>query len=175
MVNFTFAQLRFLDEIKLRGHVMAMSADLEFLLLKIIVACLADAPNEIAREFKTLPLEAKIAMLRHDLKKHQIGLYNKYLQAIKRLDKIKTFRNKFAHCKIEWDKKENDVSFFYILIISNVKGKEKPQLIKMTYLEFYRKTEQMRVTIMELLELCKEIETDFLHRYPNFFKEGTVS
>ena len=175
MVNFTFAQLRFLDEIKLRGHVMSMSADLEFLLLKIIVACLADVPSEIAREFKTLPLEAKIAMLRHDLKKHQIDLYNKYIKSIKSLDKIKTFRNKFAHCKIEWDKKEKDVSFFYILIISDVKGKEKPQLIKMTYLEFYRKTEQLRAAILGLLELCKEIETDFLKKYPNFFREGTVS
>lgn len=169
MTVFTFAQTRFLEEIKLRGHVMAMSADLEFLLLKIIVACLADAPNEIAREFKTLPLEAKVAMLRHDLKKHQLALYNKYLKAIKSLDKIKTFRNKFAHCKIEWDKKEKDVSFFYILIISDVKGKEKPQLIKMTYAEFYKKTEKMRATIMELLELCKEIETEFLHKYPDFF------
>ncbi len=175
MQILTFAQTRFLEEIKLRGHVMSMSADLEFLLLKIIVACLADVPNEIAREFKALPLEAKIAMLRHDLKKHKSDLYNKYILSIKRLDKIKTFRNKFAHCKIEWDKKEKDVSFFYILIISDVKGKEKPQLIKMTYTEFYKKTEQMRANIMELLELCKEIETEFILKYPDFFKEGNVS
>lgn len=62
MLAPSFAQVTMIEEIKLRGHVMMLSADVEFLLLKIIVACLADAPNEKAREFKTLPLEAKIGM-----------------------------------------------------------------------------------------------------------------
>lgn len=174
MTRLTFTQLMMFEEIKLRGQVMVLSADLEFLLLKIIVACLADAPTEKAREFKTLPLEAKIAMLKHDLKKYKNDQYIKYLPAIKKLDKIKTFRNKFAHCKIEWDRKEKDISFFYILIISDVKGQEKPQLIKMTFSDFHKKTEQMRATIMELLELCREIETDFLSKYPAFFKVANI-
>jgi len=168
-MNLTFEQSRFLEEIKLRGQVMTMSADLEFLLLKIIIACLADIPTAKAREFKTLPLEAKIVMLKHDLKKYKNEQYKKYLSTIKKLDKIKIFRNKFAHCKIEWDKKRKDVSFFYILIISDVKGKEKPQLIKMNYSEFQQKTEQMRLVIMSLLELSKEIENEFFLKYPDFY------
>jgi hypothetical protein len=174
-IELNFSQFTLFEEIKLRGNVMVLSADLEFLLLKIIVACLADVPNEKAREFKTLPLEQKIVMLKHDLKNHKIDQYNKFLPSIKKLDKIKTFRNKFAHCKIEWDKKEKDISFFYILIISDVKGKEKPQLIKMTYTEYWKKSEQMRAVLMDMLELCKEIEDDFYAKYPDFFKAGYVS
>ena len=173
-MKLTFSQSRFLEEIKLRGQVMAMSTSLEFLLLKIIVACLADVPNIKAREFKRLSLEAKIAMLRQDLKEYNSEKYTKYLATIKRLNKIKNFRNKFAHCKIEWDVKERDVSFFFILIISDVKGKEKPHLIKMTYVEFQKKMAQIKLTIMELLDLCKEIEEEFIKKYPNFFNDRNV-
>lgn len=161
-----------LEEIKLRGHVMMMSADVEFLLLKIIVACLADEPHVTARTFKSLPLEQKIAMLRHDLKMYQRTLYDEYNETIKKLEKIKTFRNKFAHCKISWDKKQSDLSFFYILIISEVKGSEKPQLIKMTYSEFYTKTEQIRQVILTLAELYKKMEDNFLEKYPTFYDKS---
>lgn len=165
--QLSFIQLRMLDEIRLRGHVMMLSADLELLLLKIILACLADTPNEVARKFKSLPLEAKIAMLKHDLKIHGNEYYKKYIGSINKLDKIKNFRNKFAHCKIEWDNK--DISYFKILIISDVKGKEKPSLIKMTHTEFAKKTEQIRQILLDLVELYKEMEDEFNKKYPNFF------
>jgi hypothetical protein len=169
-MGLSFGQAVHLGEINIRGRAMTMSCDLEFILLKIIVACLADAPNEKAREFKALPMEQKIAMLKHDLKEYYPEHYTKYLTPIKALNKICIFRNKFAHCKIEWDKKQKDVSYFNLLIISDVKGKEKPQLIKMTFVEFERKMEKMRSALMQLVELCREIEIDFLHKYPNFFK-----
>lgn len=43
----------------------------------------------------------------------------------------------------------------------------------MTSVEFYRKTEQMRKVILELLDLCKNIEEDFLAKYPNFFNTAS--
>ncbi|HEY0221153.1 MAG TPA: hypothetical protein VGC58_02950 [Candidatus Paceibacterota bacterium] len=164
----TFAELTKEKEVNLRGYVIMLSADLEFVLLKVIVACLADVPNEKARQFKSLPLEAKITMLKHDLKKYFPKHYLKYHETIKDLERIKKFRNKFAHCKIEWDKKK-DVSFFYILIISEVKGLEKPQLVKMSYNEYNKNSTKMLKVIFSLTKLCTEIEAKFKSSYPHYF------
>lgn len=117
-------------------------------------------------------MEQKIAMMNHDLRKYFPNKRIKYLKAINSLSKICKFRNKFAHCPIEWDRKQKDMSYFYILIISDIDKQEKPSLIKMTYTEFANNVEKMRKIVLEMMALTVEIEADFLHKYPNFFKSS---
>lgn len=172
-MELNIGQMQYLEEAKLRGLVMASSADLEMLMLKIILCVISDEPNDPIRKFRTLPLEQKIAMLKHDLKLYKLDLYKKHIKSIRQLEKIKSFRNKLAHCKIEWNMK--DTSYFNILIITDVKGKEKPQLIKMAYDEYYKKLKQIRSVIMDLLDLCRNIETEFNQKYPDLIKLGIVT
>jgi hypothetical protein len=122
MKELPFSQWTHIEEIKLRGRVMTMSCDLEFLLLKIIVASSAGKVNEVLLEFKNMTMETKIMLATLELKNNHPIEYEKFKSQLKYLDNINRFRNKFAHCKIEWDKNENR-SFFNILLIREINGR----------------------------------------------------
>lgn len=166
--NVPLSVLLHIEEIKLRGRVMTMAADLETLLLRVILYCVIESPVDIVLEYKRMTLEVKICKAKEYLFRFHPEKLKEYLLPIKKLNKIALFRNKFAHCKIEWN--EKDTSYFNLLIISDKNDRESLSLIKMTYIEFEERLENMRQTMLSLGEMAESIETAFNEKYPNFFK-----
>lgn len=167
MNPLTFAQERLLHEIKIRGQVMVMAVDLEMVLLRIFLYCLVQTPDETIYEFKSMVLEQKIAKAKQLLKETFPEKLEEYKQEFKELKSISLFRNKFAHCFILWDKKKKDISYFNLLIITEIEEKERFQLIKMTLIEFVDRIEKMRKVIIKLGILSESIEDEFNYKYPN--------
>ena len=170
----TFAQQRALEEIKIRGRVMVMAVDLEMILLRIILYCLVQRPEEIVLEYKTMTLETKIMNAKRYLLEIHPNKYAKYQSTLKKLQKICLFRNRFSHCIIEWDKKEKDTSYFNILIITEIEEKERFRFIKMTVEDFNKRCEEIRKSLMILADLSLSIEEEFNHRYPSFLNSSIV-
>lgn len=123
-MELTFIQEMTLEEIKLRGRVMTVAADLEMLLLRIFLYCLVQTPDEVLYLFKKMVLETKISKAKKLLKEIHPSKYEEYKDTFKALKAISKFRNKFAHSIIEWDKKEKDKSYFNLLIISEIQKKD---------------------------------------------------
>lgn len=157
MQDISFVQWATVEEIKLRGRVITMSCDLELLLLKIALVCLVSGKDEDVRNFKNLTMESKIAMINRELKKHFPEEYATNLKTIKYLDNIVAFRNKIAHCKIEWSNRK-DKTYFNLLIISIIAEVQKPTLVKMTFTEFNERSEKMRQAILQILALLQKLE-----------------
>jgi hypothetical protein len=154
-------------EIHLRGDIATMGADLELLILRIILYCIIDTPQTITRKYKKMTLGTKVKNMLHDLKKHKPHLSRKYSLTLKKLRNIVTFRNKLIHQRIEWEKDQK--SYFFLIKIADSKGEETASLERMTMQEYKTQMKITRETIMELTELSKEIEKAFHLKFPNFF------
>lgn len=102
-----------LEEIKMRGRVMQMSADLEMVLFRIIMYSVIEDPIEVDREYRKLSLGKKVEMMRNDLKKYHPSVFKKHIGLIKKLDKITEFRNIIAHKLILWDEDEKGVFLLF--------------------------------------------------------------
>ena len=171
-MELTFIQEMSLEEIKLRGRVMTMATDLEMLLLRIFLYCLIQTPDEVLYFFKKMVLETKISKAKKFLKEVHPDKYEEYKSTFKDLKAIGKFRNKFAHCTILWDKKGKDKSYFNLVIIAEIDGKESFRIIKMTFYEFNEKVKKMLSVIMSLANLSKSIEDEFNYKYPDFFNSS---
>ena len=69
-----------IEESKIRGVFAALSADIEALLLRIILYCIVDKPNEAFRNFKNLTSGKKLKWAKKDLEQYDNLRYQKRIK-----------------------------------------------------------------------------------------------
>ena len=156
----------------MRGIVLTISCDIEMALLYIMLYCIVDDPLPVIRNFKGMMMGGKIAATKRDLQKYFPEYYTQYESTFNDLSELNEFRAMMAHCKILWDKKDQDPTFFEIVDISKVNGEERFEAKKITFPEFDDKTNRLRKLVLKLAELANKIRRKFDEKYPSFFKSA---
>lgn len=156
----------FLEEAKIRGGFLNMSADMEHTLLRIILYCIVDDPTPVIRNFKNMTMGKKIKFAQHDLKKYHSELYKTLESDFKELWRINNIRGQVAHCKIIWD--ETDESFIDVLDIEKVDEQWRMVKTRFTKVQLGIEIENFRRLILRMAEVCQLMIDDFVRKYPNF-------
>jgi hypothetical protein len=172
--NLTFNQKCYLKEVNIRGICMTMSADMESILLKIILYCIVDDPNATIRKFEEMTLGQKLNMAKLDLKKYHLPQFKKYLTEFKQMEKFVKLRGKLAHCQIEWDESEKDDSWFQYIDIKKVKGDYRMIKVKLSVKEVQNKFDVFRINILKMSYVADEMIKNFNYKYPNFFSSSNA-
>ncbi len=166
--ELTFQQECFLKEINLRGMCMVMSADMEALLLKIILYCIVDDPNATIRKFKGMMMGSKIEMAEKDLKQYHPEEYTKYEDDFKIMWEFNKLRVILAHCLIMWDEEKKSTDFFYYTEL--IKEQENYRMVryKMLIQVVIDKLESFKGSIFKMACMAQRMIDEFNHKYPNF-------
>ena len=167
----TFDQECFLKEVHLRGVCMVMSADMEALLLKIILYCIVDDPNATIRQFEGMMLGSKLNMAKQDLKKYHPKEFKKYAQDFKQMEKFSKLRGKLAHCQMMWDENKADSSFFYYIDIKKIKGEYRMIRPKLSIAHVTKKTDEFKQNILKMASVAQKMVEEFNNKYPEFSAE----
>jgi hypothetical protein len=164
----TFEQECFLKEVNMRGACMTMSADMEALLLKIILYCIVDDPNATIRQFEGMMLGAKLQMAKGDLRKYHPKVFTKHSAEFKQMEKFTKLRGKLAHCQIMWDENGKDSSWFYYIDIKKIKGEYRIIRPKLSVEYVGKKMDAFKKSIFNMAEVAQKMITEFNLKYPNF-------
>lgn len=155
-----FNKWQILQEIKIRGRCIAASADLEFLLVKIIVYC--DTKNPIiTRKFKRIKFDQKIKWAKQDLKRHHPTIYKSLEKYLNQIYKLKKLRNDLAHNKIDFDPNESDKSFILVREITFKDGENKLQTTTYTMKELDDALKEFREVIWEMVKTWDYLVKDY--------------
>ncbi|MFP5042303.1 hypothetical protein [Parasediminibacterium sp. JCM 36343] len=165
--NLPFGQWKILQEIKIRGRFLSLSADLEYYIIKIIVYCDAKNP-EIVRKFKRCLLGMKLKWLKEDFEKHFPEKYKLLSVTLDLLEtKLLTIRNHIAHCQIFFDENEQDRSFIEILDIQFIDGENKFERVIYQIDELQTAVEEFKKINTDLLQVWKDLVDDYNLDNPN--------
>lgn len=144
-----------LYSIRLRGAYLEMSCDIEWALTDIISLCISTAERSSQLKevlFERASMTSKIKMAQYALEKFSPDVYLKYSSCFTSLNKIRTLRNKFAHCKII--SPTNDRHTLILEEIKDGKTKHTPYIIS----DLFEELETFRTgAVIPLLSLWDDI------------------
>ncbi len=110
------------QEMRVRGVYLMMAVDTDWMLGAIIVTIIGTRPmtdfirllRQAGIKKKTIPsdltLDEKTKMVKECMKEIRPDLWIKHEEDLKEVDKLRMFRNLFAHGKIDWDEVNEDGS-----------------------------------------------------------------
>lgn len=158
-------------EARLRGIVAAVSADMESLLLRLILYTIVDKPTEAFRNFKNLTMGKKLKWAEKDLKRFDMPRYLKHQQDFEELWEFNTLRGQLIHCIIRWPDEPN---FFQFDIIDIQKIGEEWRMIPIRYtkLEVIQKVMGFRDLILRFAETCKDLIEEVHKKYPDLIRSS---
>ena len=100
-------------EIKLRGIYLQLAVDAEFIMSMIIAECFKYNKAEITsfhfdkdgkgRDLDDLTMAEKVDVCKKGLNKYYPEFYNQHLTDLEEFDKLRWYRNRFAHYKMDFD------------------------------------------------------------------------
>lgn len=154
MDNLPFSTWSHLEEIKLRGTYVNMAVDIDFILAMAIVQCFRGREYEIEeyfdKELQDLSMFQKIEVIKNGLLRYYASFYNDHIADINSINRLRTFRNKLAHRKMDWDMQSENRSKFFL-----IKMKREEGLIKEEYNRelFWRELINFKDTTLNFLGL----------------------
>ena len=99
------------SEAKIRGLYLSITADMDFLLVMLITECFKLNPSEIKSYYKDkngkgkdlseLTMYQRIYICKKGLEKYHKKLYDEHKNSFITIEKLRFFRNKLAHEKID--------------------------------------------------------------------------
>lgn len=170
----TFDQECYLKEVNMRGTCMTMSADMEGLLLKIILYCIVDDPHATVRKFKGLMMGKKIEMAEADLKHYHPDEYSEREEDFKVMWEFNRIRRILAHCLIMWDEEEKSTEYFYYVDMIEEQGIYRMVRPRMTMKEVLDKIDAFKKSMLKMAFFTQKLIEDFNHKYPNFLNSSQV-
>lgn len=116
--NLDFQTWTHLEEIKLRGTYLSMAADADWILAMVLTKCFKGNQAEVeaiySKPFHKFTMFEKIEATKLGLQKYHSEFYTDHEQNLLSIDKLRDFRNKLAHGKIDWNATANDKTTIYI-------------------------------------------------------------
>ncbi len=165
--NLPFGQWKILQEIKIRGHFLYLSANLEYYIIKIIVYCDTKNP-EISRKFKNCMLSKKLTWMKKDLETHFPKKSAKLTTCFSILEnKLLAIRNHIAHCVIYFDENEYDRSFIEVHDIKFIDNENKFEIIRYSLDELQQAIEEFKQVNFQLLKVWQELVQDYKLNHPD--------
>lgn len=158
------------EEAKVRGLFAAVSADIEALLLRIILYCIVDKPNVAFHNFKKMTLGGKLHWAQKDLKKYDKQRYLQHKEDFDWLFKFNEIRGQLIHCDIVWSNK--DFSEFKIIDIQLVDGEWRIIPVLHTKKDLLTQLLKFRTVILKFAETCKEMIAEVNQKYPELSKSS---
>lgn len=159
-----------LQEAKVRGLCAAYSADMEALLLKIILYCIVGDASVAFREFRTMTLGSKLGWAQKDLSKY---FPSKYADVAKHFDwlwQFNEYRGRLIHGDIQWI--DNDYNNFYILDIQQINGEWRINPIHHTITDVGMKLADFGKLIIEFADTAHDIIQEVSKKYPELIKSA---
>ena len=158
---------RLQTEIELRGKWVTVSAQLEFLLSKIIIY--ANNKNPLVnREFNKVKFWRKIKWAKEDLSNSYPQLYAELEPYFATLDGLIEIRNNIAHRSFQFDENETDKSFVIVTDIVWKDGDNVMELIKYPLDFLDEKYIAFKDTTRQMINAWIHLVNDFSKDNPNF-------
>ncbi len=151
-----------IEEIKLRGTYVNMAVDVDFLLAIIIDSIfnhddtaiksvpVSTTKNGNGKHLHKLTLFEKIEVCKYGLKTHHKTIYDSHLNDLNTLDILRSWRNLFAHQKMDF---QNDSTVRFTELIANLKA----CCIDYDVKKLWQDLLEYRATIMNILNGLKAI------------------
>jgi hypothetical protein len=122
MASIEFKKWQTQQEIRLRGTYLRLAADTEWSLRLI---CAQIYGNDIQQfdKFRKAPfyrwrLSDLLDVVSKGLEKHYPDIFSKYKSDLKIADRLRDYRNRFAHGKIEWDDENENPDIVRITMVT---------------------------------------------------------
>ena len=164
------SQTELLEEAKIRGLCAAYSADMEALLLRVILYCIVDDPSVAYREFSKMTLGSKIHWAQKDLMKYFPDKYNTHEQDFKWLWQFNEYRGRLIHGDIIWI--PNDFNNFYVMAIEEINGEWRITPVHHTRVDVVKKLAEFGKLIINFAETAKDIIQTVETKYPELNKSS---
>ncbi len=161
------------QEARIRGLFAAVSADIEGLLLRIILYCIIDKPNVAFHNFKNMTLGGNLQWAIKDLKQYDIKRYLKHKEDFDWLKKFNTIRGQLIHCDII--KHSKDFLEFTLIDIQLINKEWRIVQIKHTKLALLDQLFEFKKVILRLADTCKEMIEEVQFKYPDLIKVSKSS
>lgn len=155
-----FATWAHLEEIKLRGTYVNMAVDVDFIVAMIIFKIYESNIPEIKtlklssggknKELQDLTMFEKIDVCKQGLQKYHSHFYTSHLADIESLDKLRDFRNKLAHQKM--DIKETNKN---VIILSRLAKNSQVESNEYDLKALWAELLKYRQNIMNILNLIQ--------------------
>lgn len=160
--SMPFKKWAIIQELKIRGAWISISADLEFLLSKIIIYCDSKNPRFI-RKFKKTMLKDKILWAQSELKKHHPTKFYELASCFEKIEELKEIRNQMAHCDISFDPNESNKDRIFIrqFFYDELSQENKLETIEYSLNDLYLEVEKFRNVIKEILNTWIYLVNDF--------------
>ncbi|MBI1783036.1 MAG: hypothetical protein HYR66_16975 [Sphingobacteriales bacterium] len=157
-----------LEEAKVRGLCAAVSADMEALLLRLILYCIVDKPNEAYRKFRHLTLGQKIRWAKKDLKEFYPKKFEQHKNDFENLSKFNEFRGQLIHCDIIW--KDDTYNIFSVLDIRKIKNEWRIVPVQYSKHDVALKVSEFGKLIINFAQTTKNIIEEVENKYPELIK-----
>ena len=164
-------------EILLRGSVLQVSARIEMVLLRVVLVSNADDMETAINGFKAKTMHQKIVAAKDALQLKYNSLYLKNEQAFIDLNEMRHFRNRFAHCIIEWD---GQSVIRFKIVEANSQKHPTTQQLSVTFQPFHYTLDSFQIeleklsnVLTELMVLNNDIEAILKQKYPRLYHSIT--
>jgi hypothetical protein len=164
-MNATNDKRNLAENMLLRGMVAQVSADIEWLLLRIILYCIVDDPSVAVRKFNKMTLGDKISWAKKDLEKYYHDKYKQHEKEFTHLLSFNNLRKLFIHGEIKWDNNQYNSFKIYYLEWQNKKWRLKPTAF--TKKEIALKVSEFGNTIISFAKTAKDIIEKVQEKYPD--------
>ena|ERR1043165_1342669 len=161
-------KLELLNEAKVRGLCAAYSADLEGLLLRLILYCIKDDPSAAYKKFSRLTLDSKLKWAKKELKKHHPAKFKQHEKEFKSLSRFNEFRGQLLHCCIVW--KDDTHNEFSVIDIKKIKGEWKIISVPYTKQDLAVRLDKFAKLIINFTNTTKDILQTVEAKYPELNK-----
>jgi hypothetical protein len=161
-------QQELLEEAKIRGLCAAHSADMEALLLRLILYCIVDDPSVAYRKFSKMTLGSKILWAQKDLLKYYPEKHALHEQDFEWLWQFNDYRGRLIHGDIIWI--PNDFNNFYVMAIEEINGEWKITPIHHTKVDVVKKLVEFGKVIINFANTAKDIIQIVEIKYPELNK-----
>ena len=157
-------------EYLIRGRIIEISSTIESLVARLILLVNISNPDKNDNiPFKSMNYNGKLLKLIKLFKLYYENDYTQNLEVFEKLDSIKEFRNRVAHCIFKW----NDPSLMSFEIIDAdilEDGTHHFASFKYSIQDCFKKIDEFKDATISLLKLTIKIEDDLGQKIPGFLE-----